>query len=65
MVCSAVEACKDVGPDPTKIDNLERTLTFTRIRYPAEEVQAKKFDMLAIFEVRNSIFDPQNWTKVN
>ncbi|MGH7256801.1 MAG: hypothetical protein ACREIM_00355, partial [Nitrospiraceae bacterium] len=65
MVCSAIEACTDVGSDPTKIDHLGRTLTFSLIRYPPEEVEAKKFDIVTTFEVKNSIFDPQNWRKIN
>jgi YidC/Oxa1 family membrane protein insertase len=65
MVCSAIEACRDVEPDPTKTNNSERTLTFSMIRYPPEEVQAKKFDIVTTFEVRNNIFDPQNWKRVN
>jgi YidC/Oxa1 family membrane protein insertase len=65
LVCSAIEACRDVEPDPTKTNTSERTLTFSIIRYPPEEVQAKKFDIVTTFEVRNNIFDPQNWKRVN
>jgi YidC/Oxa1 family membrane protein insertase len=65
IVCSAIEACRDVEPDPTAKDNSERTLTFSITRYPPEEARAKKFDIVTKFEVRNNIFDPHNWRKIN
>ena len=64
IVCSKVVTCRDVGPNPLLVNLGERTLTFTVTTWPPDEERAKKHDIIDAYEVKNSIFDPQNWKKI-
>ena len=64
IVCSSIGGCMGVGPDPTRTQHEDRTLTFSMLRYPPEEELAKKFNILTLYEVKRNIFDPQNWRRI-
>lgn len=64
IVCSAVGGCRNVGPDPIANSLGQRRLYFAMTDEPAELTQAKQFDIKAMFEVRDSIFLPENWTRI-
>jgi hypothetical protein len=65
IVCATVGGCRDVGPDPTTTDPRDRILTFTIVgENNPEEERASKFSVLEVYEVRNNIFNPRNWMKV-
>ena len=64
IVCSAVGGCRDVGPDPTANSLGTRRLFFAMVAWPQGAEKAKKYDIKALFEVRDSIFSPGNWTRI-
>jgi hypothetical protein len=64
IVCYSIGGCKNVGPDPTRTEQMGRTLTFSFLRYPPEEELARNYNILTLYEVQRNIFDPQNWRKI-
>jgi len=65
IVCAVIGGCPGIGPDPTDKDPGERVLTFSVTVYPPEIEEAPRFTIMESYEVRSSIFDPRNWTKVH
>lgn len=65
IVCGAEQGCRDIGPDPIANSVGPRKLYFTYASWPRGFIRKQKqYDIKAIFEVRDSIFAPENWTRI-
>jgi YidC/Oxa1 family membrane protein insertase len=65
IVCVAVGGCRDVGPNPITHGSGARSLTFVNSTWDnLKEEESSYFNIREAYEVRNSIFDPRNWSKI-
>jgi YidC/Oxa1 family membrane protein insertase len=65
IVCVAVGGCRDIGSDPISNNPGTRTLTFVNTTWnSAKEEESSRFNIREGYEVRNNIFNPQNWSKI-